>query len=293
MSNPKKAWGLLVAATVALTGLTACQSPAQSPTASQQAVTADETSAAIAAAMIDERDMGDLDYMVEAARHYTVAAAPEGRGPSAETQERNADRLAAVKDAVAERLAGKADVAKKLKEAHDAAPETTDEEGNKSRNFAFEVERTTGQGDNARTRTRAVESTVTVDRNGTVVYSKYKASQSVSGNGSESSRVMERTRRLLNDGSKEITFHRELTFKDGRVFTTDWTKTIGADGGVTGSGQITRQRPGAATATVELTFGGTEDEPQANGKNDEAEVTLPPNGKAYGKGGKPVATEED
>lgn len=292
MLSPKNTWGLMVAATFTLAGLTGCANPAQGPAGAFSEASAGQTTAALAAAMVEEQDVADYDHMIRAAQgaRYAVAAAPEGpkgRGLGDDDLTRLQDRFEALRAAVEARLAAKADAARKLKEALEGADVTTDAAGNQTRTFAFEDSRTNRAG----TRTRAVESTVTVDAEGMVLSSRHRATLTVDAKGDTRSRTLTRTRTLQEDGSVVITFHREHTFKDGRGFTADWTKTISPEGGVTGTGSLTFTGKDGATRTTDLSFGGTAEAPRAQSQNGETEVTVPGDGKAYGKGGKPVATE--
>lgn len=288
-------WGLMIAATVALAGCQAAPSPSGAPFAGQPAASLDASSE-LAAAMLEEQDLADLDYMVQAARgaRYAIAQV-DGAAMSEEKKARNEDRFEALRAAVAERLAAKAETAKKVKDALDEAEETTDEKGNHGRAFSFEEAFTTGQGEHQRTHTRKVKSEVTEDNHGQVVSSSHTAEQSNNGQAKATGRKVTRTKTVAEDGTMTITFHREQNFKDGRVTIADWTKTITPGGGVSGSGTISRTRKDGSTRVTQLSFSGSVEATHGQGQNDDTEVTVSPKGNAYGKGGKPVngETEED
>jgi hypothetical protein len=105
------------------------------------------------------------------------------------------------------------------------------------------------------------------------------------------SRSSVRDKAVQADGSYNVTFHSEITFKDGTVRTADWAKTIAADGKVTGTGTITwTAKDGKVLKTVNVTLNGTEDN-QTAAAGDVA-VKLPADGEAQTNDGKAVDTTE-
>lgn len=94
-------------------------------------------------------------------------------------------------------------------------------------------------------------------------------------------RVSTRDKVLQEDGSYLVTFHSELTFPNGSKRTADWTKTISADGGVTGTGTIVwTNKDGKTIKTANITLSGDEDAPKCKDDGGKAAVTLPADGDA-------------
>ncbi|MDB5101918.1 MAG: hypothetical protein JWM80_6339 [Cyanobacteria bacterium RYN_339] len=94
-------------------------------------------------------------------------------------------------------------------------------------------------------------------------------------------RVSTRDKVLQEDGTYLVTFHSELTLAGGAKRTSDWTKTIAADGSVTGKGTITwANKDGKIVKTVTITLSGDEDTPKCKDDGGKAEVTLPADGDA-------------
>ncbi|MDB5102222.1 MAG: hypothetical protein JWM80_6643 [Cyanobacteria bacterium RYN_339] len=89
-------------------------------------------------------------------------------------------------------------------------------------------------------------------------------------------RTSTRDKVLQEDGSYLVTFHSELTLADGAKRVADWSKTIDADGAVTGTGTITwTGKDGQVQKTKSITLSGAEDEPKATADGSKATVTLP------------------
>lgn len=101
------------------------------------------------------------------------------------------------------------------------------------------------------------------------------------GNGN--SRTATRTKTLQEDGSYLVVFKSTQAFKDGTTRVVDWSKTISADGQVSGGGTITVKGPKGERVT-NVSFSGTEEAPeasaQAEGAEDAATVTVPAEGEA-------------
>lgn len=284
---------LLVAVTVAISGLAGCQgnAPQQPPAAAGQAPSSGQENAqATAEAMGDERDSEDFDYMAEADRAGSYEVAQIGRRAriGAGFIERILARRSQIRSRIAARLSAKASIAQRLREAMMAAPETVDENGNRTRIFTFTSERTASVGDASRSQAMTVNATVTMSADGLVVYSKYDMAQARASAGGDRARTLLRTRQVNEDGTATITFQRSRTALDGRTWAANWTNTIGVEGNVTGTGLITRTQVDGTSRTVNLNFAGTVDAVTAtttNAEGAQAEVTLPISGEATAKVG--------
>lgn len=295
--NQKSLLGLTLAASLTLSALVGCKAPNQtsnppagsSQVSPSQQQAGSENAQAAAEAMGDERETEEFDYMAEdgTASAYAVSAlsaeakarigkAMIGAAVKAKIQQRRA----AIKQRLQARLAKKAAVAGKLRQALAAAPVTEDENGNKTREFNFDAERSATVNGQARTRTMAVTAIRTVNAEGVLVYSKFTGNQTDS-NGRSRSYTREKT--LNADGSYTVVFTRNRTGQNGATYAANWTKTISAEGAASGTGTITLTRNGN-TMTKNLTFGGTAETPVATvadaASDVTAEVTLPIEGEA-------------
>lgn len=77
-------------------------------------------------------------------------------------------------------------------------------------------------------------------------------------------RVSTRDKTLQADGSYLVTFHTVLTLANGRSRTADWSKTIAADGTVTGKGTIVwKDKAGVMVKSSSIVLGGDEDKATA------------------------------
>jgi hypothetical protein len=148
-------------------------------------------------------------------------------------------------------------------------------DGTESQAIAFKVERSV----NGQTTSRAVSMTrVRMSDDKTLVSAKSSFESSQDG----MTRKVTRDKSLQEDGAYVVTFHSEIGYKDGSKRVADWTKTIAADGGVSGTGAIVWT--GKVVKTVSITFGGTEEAATAKAADAESKtesaVTMPAEGGA-------------
>jgi hypothetical protein len=123
-------------------------------------------------------------------------------------------------------------------------------DGTESQSIAFSFEKTV----NGATFSRAVKMTrIRQSEDKTLVSATTEFSSTRDG----ITRKATRAKTLQEDGSYQVVFHSEMGFKDGSKRTVDWTKTISADGAVSGTGTIVWT--GKTNKAVNLTFGGTEE----------------------------------
>jgi hypothetical protein len=123
-------------------------------------------------------------------------------------------------------------------------------DGTESQSIAFSFEKTV----NGATFSRAVKMTrIRQSEDKTLVSATTEFSSTCDG----VTRKATRAKTLQEDGSYQVVFHSEMTFKDGSKRTVDWTKTITADGAVSGTGTIVWT--GKTNKAVNLSFGGTEE----------------------------------
>jgi hypothetical protein len=272
-SMTKTMLGLMLSATVAMAAMVGCQSPASMGTApgqtatTQQQATAQD-SQATAQAMGEERETDNYGYLADdaeaASAGYAVFAAggpkaPTGKGGvkaavktrlkadvKAKVDARRATLKAKAKGAL-DKLAHEKD---KIQKAAKAAAWVDNGDGTESKTLEFSVEKTVnGQ---ASTRVaKMVRTRTTEDK--ALVSAHYELTHSQNG----ITRSVVRDKVLQEDGSYQVTFHSEMTFKDGSTRVADFSKTITADGAVTGTGTIAWT--GKMTKTVTVTFGGTEE----------------------------------
>ena len=143
-------------------------------------------------------------------------------------------------------------------------------DGTKTKTFETTVTRTV----NGETMTRHVLMVRTMNADGIVIADHTEFSQTLP-NGV--SKLSVRDKSLQADGTYKATYHAEMTFEDGTKRVTDWSKTIGADGSVTGTGTITwTDQAGAVVKTVTVTLGGTEDDEQVEPGAPAPTASLPP-----------------
>ncbi|MNS80546.1 hypothetical protein D3C72_1142270 [compost metagenome] len=148
-------------------------------------------------------------------------------------------------------------------------------DGTESQAISFKVERSV----NGQTTSRAVSMTrVRMADDKTLVSAKSSFEMAHDG----MTRKVTRDKSLQEDGSYVVTFHSEITHKDGSKRVADWTKTIAADGSVSGTGAIVWT--GKVVKTVSITFGGTEEAETAKAADAETKtesaVTMPAEGGA-------------
>lgn len=123
-------------------------------------------------------------------------------------------------------------------------------DGTETQSIAFSVEKSA----NGQTFSRSVKMTrVRKSDDKTLVSANTEFASTHNG----TARKVTRSKTLNPDGSYTVVFHSEMTFKDGSKRTADWTKTIGADGAVAGTGTIVWT--GKTNKAINLTFGGTEE----------------------------------
>jgi hypothetical protein len=167
------------------------------------------------------------------------------------------------------------DEAKAIEQAAKRAPWVKNADGTETKSMSFKVEKTV----NGQVSSRSVEMTRTRRSDDKTLVSAHTA-MSFSQNGV--SRSMVRDQQLQEDGSYAVTFHSEMTFKDGSKRVADWNKSIAADGTVTGTGTIAWT--GKVTKTVTITIGGTEEAETATAADPatgtQTEVTTTPEGNA-------------
>lgn len=307
---------LRTAAALALTvALAGCPAPAAAPgggtqpggqaaqpsggtTAAQPAGA--EGAQAAAEALGDEQAADDYDYLADAGApaSYVISQATPSAKPSdkpsatdrpqagekgripAAALERLKARRAEIRAKIEARLAKRgAEVAAKIKDAVAGAPETANADGSKTKSAKVSDTKQVGKASAKR------EMTITRTRNadGALVYSKIEVTQTLP-NGMSRSFTRERT--VGEDGVITIKFHRERTGKNGAKWVADWTKTIGADGGVTGTGTLTVTKDGQ-TKTHDITLGGREEATTAStkerGTNNMSDVAVDASGKATAK----------
>lgn len=123
-------------------------------------------------------------------------------------------------------------------------------DGTESQSIAFSFDKTV----NGATFSRAVKMTrIRQSEDKTLVSATTEFSSTRDG----VTRKATRAKTLQEDGSYQVVFHSEMGFKDGSKRTVDWTKTISADGAVSGTGTIVWT--GKTNKAVNLSFGGTEE----------------------------------
>ena len=250
-----------------------------------------EDAQAAAEAMGDEQEADDYDYMADAgaAAAYELAQGSQAgdRIRAAAKVRLSADVLAkitarrdALKARLTDRIAARGvEIAKKIKDAIAAAPETTGEDGSKTKTATITGTKTVGK----LTADRTMTITRTRNADGALVYSKITGSHTLP-NGM--SRSFTRERSVDANGVITVTFHRERTGRDGATLVADWEKTIAADGTVSGTGTLTTTK-GGVTKTRTVTLAGKEDEPTATVANPDtrgkSDVALDFRGKARAK----------
>jgi hypothetical protein len=123
-------------------------------------------------------------------------------------------------------------------------------DGTESQSIAFSFEKTV----NGATFSRAVKMTrIRKSDDKTLVSATTEFSSTHNG----ITRKATRAKTLQEDGSYQVVFHSEMSFKEGSKRTVDWTKAIAPDGTVSGTGTIVWT--GKTNRAVNLTFGGTEE----------------------------------
>jgi hypothetical protein len=123
-------------------------------------------------------------------------------------------------------------------------------DGTESQSIAFSFEKTV----NGATFSRAVKMTrIRKSDDKTLVSATTEFSSTHNG----ITRKATRAKTLQEDGSYQVVFHSEMSFKDGSKRTVDWTKAIAPDGTVSGTGTIVWT--GKTNKAVNVIFGGTEE----------------------------------
>jgi hypothetical protein len=293
MIQKKTVIGMMLATTVALGALAGCATPAQTAMpGTQQAADKQQagaqTSQTTAQAMAEEREMEHYGYLADEAEPagYNVmmvgqpkpkdgemaitaeTKAEAGKGAKAEAGKGGKARVdfkgklkAEVKAKLDTRHAKLKAKAKgqldKLKDEKDAinkaakAAQWVDNgDGTETKAMSFSVEKTV----NGQTSSRSIKMERTRKADDKTLVSAH-SEFSTSHNGV--TRTVVRDKALQEDGSYVVTFHSEMTFKDGSKRVADWNKTITADGAVSGTGTIVWT--GKTTKTVTIKFGGTEE----------------------------------
>lgn len=141
----------------------------------------------------------------------------------------------------------------KIKDALAKADWKENEDGTKTKNLAFDVEKTV----NGKAATRNCKVDRTVDAEGELVKMSWNFAHT-SPTGAKNS--MTRTKDLQEDGSYKIVYHSEIVLGNGASRIRDWTKIIPADGVVSGGGTIVwKDKDGKIVKTVDIKFGGTDE----------------------------------
>ncbi len=166
-------------------------------------------------------------------------------------------RLTKLADKRKTRLAKHKDGAK-VKDAAAKAKWVDNGDGTQTKTIEFDVTKTA----NAKTMTRHRKMVRTVNIEDKALVKLSVEFSHTSPNGA--SHAMTRTKTLNEDGSYTVVFHSEIKHKDGSSRVADWTKTISAEGGVTGTGKIEwKDAAGAVKKTSAITLGGNEEEETA------------------------------
>lgn len=282
---------------------TAAQPGASTP-ASSKANGGAANSTEVAAALTEEREAEGYSYLAAAdgAAKYAVmlvgaekppegmvgitatldgdAATPAGGGKlRAKVKADVKAKLDARKTKLESRLAkhvAKLDKAKeKIKAALAKADWKTNEDGTKTRALSFKVEKSI----NGKTADRDCNVERTLGADGELV----KAAWAFSLNGPNGGKhTMTRTKDLQEDGSYKVVYHADIVLANGATRTRDFTKSISADGQVSGTGTIVwKDKDGKVVKTVNVTFSGTEEAEKAIAADPDgstATVTLPVDG---------------
>jgi hypothetical protein len=260
--------------------------------AKQQAATANTQ--ATAEAMADAREMDAYDTMAnqeETAARYSVSAlradgsvvvaedgmmvitadgGKGGKGTKAGTRvEAEIKFKGKLKDAVKKKLTERqakltekqAKTLDKLKGDRDKlkgkaqqAKWVANGDGTETKTFSFETSRTV----NGKTMSRSVKMERTRNAESKDLLKSHVEFSQALPNGLTRSSVRDKV--VAEDGTATVTFHSEITFKDGTKRVADWAKTISADGAVTGTGTIVwSDKDGKVVKTVNVTLGGTEE----------------------------------
>ncbi|MEB3223248.1 MAG: hypothetical protein VKS61_14325 [Candidatus Sericytochromatia bacterium] len=265
------------AARVAAPSVRVVAAPATQP----DAPAPDPIAADLTALLVQERDADDLDMLAdEAPRSYAVmaAGAPGADSPLARLKQ----RLGALREDLAAKLGARRKARRELakprleklravradlKEAAAKAPWTDHGDGTRTQVITVPVP-APQQGTRTVTRTlrgtTLVELVATLDQAGPL----------------GATAKLQRTKTLQADGSYLVVMHGEATGpKDGERLV-DLTKTISADGAVTGTGTLTVKRGGVVVKTIQLHVGGAEgaEVVKAHDGGATTTVTLPADG---------------
>jgi 5-hydroxyisourate hydrolase-like protein (transthyretin family) len=289
--------GMMLATTVALGALAGCATPAQTTMPGTQQAAAKQqagaqTSQTTAQAMAEEREMEHYGYLADEAEpagyNVMMVGQPKpkdgemaitaettvdaGKGAKAETKAEATNggkarvdfkgklkaevkaKLDTRKAKLKAKAKGQLDKMKNEKDAigkaAKAAQWVDNGDGTETKAMSFSVEKTV----NGQTSSRSVKMERTRKTDDKTLVSAH-SEFSTSHNGV--TRTVVRDKALQEDGSYKVTFHSEMTFKDGSKRVADWNKTISADGAVSGTGTIVWT--GKMTKTVTIKFGGTEE----------------------------------
>jgi hypothetical protein len=232
---------------------------------------------AMAAALAHERAAEDLAGMAgEEAAYGLMAleaqageAKPGKPGPFAKLRAALAARLGARKAKVKQRLEGLRETRQAVRKIAKEAPWTDNGDGTKTQVVSLPLE-APHAGQRTLTRTLRTEDTVLLKLEATLDQTGPRGGHT----------TMKRTKTLLTDGSYEVVVHAEVKAPGGGERLIDYTKRIGLDGVVTGSGTLLVKRGGVVVKQLTLALGGSEDRETIKAEDGEGstEVALPLDG---------------
>lgn len=172
-----------------------------------------------------------------------------------ELKKKQDERRVKQQEQLAKRLDKMKDVRGKMKDAFKGGWVAGDEEGTEKKTHSFSATKTV----NGKTMSRSVEMIRVRSKETKALLSAHVSFSQELPNGL--TRTSTRDKVLQEDGSYLVTFHSELTLAGGAKRVVDWTKTIAADGSVTGTGTIvwTGKDGKTSTKTVTLAISGKEE----------------------------------
>jgi hypothetical protein len=184
-------------------------------------------------------------------------------------------REAAQKQASKGRLKKMREANAQLKNAIQEAPWVDNGDGTKTKTILFSQAAPEGNG---ASRERKIERTVRI-ADDTLVSLITRFNDTMPNGGAH---TMERSKVLQADGSYVVTFLKVHTGPDGRSLTAQGTKTIAADGSVTGTGTVVIKQGEEVIKSIELNFSGLQGREKVRAEDGDATtvITLPTDGTA-------------